>query len=150
MWASIAFSIYVTIYIAIILVQVSAQKNYQYNSAIKTTITEITDDKQQTILDAEDYNDVTDWLTQAFPKVGEKIYQSETNYTGFYILDVNYVLDNSFKLCFRLSEQYDTGYNANTSYKPEYYKEDFETHEFDDTFVGVKSGKKYTFTSDGY
>ncbi len=152
MWATIAFSIYVTIYIAVILVQINAEKHYSYNSAIEETIkgTETSSSPILTLSKTYNYNDVAQWLTEALPKIGRNITQEVSNYTGYYILDVNYMLDNSIKMCFTLSAIQDPAYDEETGYTAWYYKDGDSSHEFTEKFNGDVSGKSYTYTDDGY
>ena len=82
------------------------ERNYWYNTAITNAINGIQDANSKTIADIEYYDDLTHFLKDAFPTIGEEIVQEETNYTGYYILNVNYVLGNKFRLCFTLTSNY--------------------------------------------
>mmetsp|Transcript_47696 Transcript_47696/g.34944 ORF Transcript_47696/g.34944 Transcript_47696/m.34944 type:complete len:90 (+) Transcript_47696:319-588(+) len=89
MWASISFTIYAGLYIALILMQLNVERNYWYNNAIKNVVEQLsytsTKDKlSHTIVDVLVYQDLVDWLEQAVPTIARPITQ-ESNFTGYYI-----------------------------------------------------------------
>lgn len=64
---------------------------------------------------------------------------------GYYIRDVNYVINNQFRLCFTLSKE--TGQNNKTS-DSEYYKDSDDSHWMREDFVGQSSNKTYRYVYD--
>lgn len=66
MWASIAFSLYAALYIAVIIIQIETEKMYWYNSAISGVIIDVETTNDTTIADVHTYQQLNTWLIEAF------------------------------------------------------------------------------------
>lgn len=89
--------------------QITVSRNYNYNSTMQSIVNNLNPpgNNDFTVQTLNVYSELIDWLTMIFPTIGEEkplIYNSSLGLTGFYIQDLNYVLNNSFRLCFTLSE----------------------------------------------
>jgi hypothetical protein len=62
---------------------------------------------------------------------------------GYFIKDVNYVLDNQFRLCFKLS----IDNVANSTDESDYYKEAGDSYLYTKDFKGLKSKHDYKYHS---
>ena len=92
MWASITFTLYAALYITLILFQLNVERNYWYNTALKNAILSLVDSRNYDITTIKDYDGLVFWMKEAMPTLVTPITQTQTNFSGFYIQDVNYVL----------------------------------------------------------
>lgn len=123
MWASIAFTIYAALYITLILVQLNIERNYQYNSALKDYIEGKETLADFTLPDIKDYNRLVHWLQEAVPELHDERTQVLSNFTGYYIEEVNYIVGSKMRFCFSISKQSnEKGYHT-PYYEKTYSKE---------------------------
>ena len=149
MWASITFTIYAGLYINLILEQLNVDRNYMYNTALKNVVYSLKySDGNKNIEDITSYKDLVDWLDKAFPSLASEYTQVDTNFTGFYIQDVNYLLGNTLRLCFQLSQVKNE--DNQDVFLSDYYKTMDVIDEDVSNFQGSSSGKTYEYETDGY
>jgi hypothetical protein len=90
---------------------------------------------------------VNDWLIEGFPNTYSQITQTETNFTGYYIQNVNYILGSKIRLCFILSDK-NPSFN-NSVFESDYYKS-YDTDKLNEnTYTGNSSGTMYYYTDTG-
>lgn len=148
MWASIAFTLYAALYITLVLVQLDVERNYQYNTAMFNYVGSQQDADNFQLPNEYDYNRVLIWVGSVVPGLATQITQPESNFTGFYLNEVQYVLGDVARICFRLAQ------NLSATAGP-YYDETYaeglgHVRELTTDFTGVSSGFLYEFKRDGF
>jgi len=141
MWQSIFFTLYAALYINLILIQLDVDRNYMYNTALKTVVESGKFDNTKNIYEVRRYEDLFKWFNEGFGYIAREETQQESGFTGYYIQTVNYILGGKFRLCFRLGKQVpevDAGH-----FQPTYYKTFNKKDEMTADFVGESSGTQY-------